>query len=337
MNIKDIAKMAGVGVGTVSRVLNNHPNVKESTREKVLDVIKEINYIPNKSAVNLKKNSVNSNSIGVLIRGVFTPFFYEMVTIINKMLSNAGYTIVLRQNDFVEAGDDEVRRLISLCKSVNLKGLVYLGCDIDQISDETFAGVEVPLVLVSPNRSYVDDNIKNFSSVSINQIDSSKIATKYLIKKGAKKIAIILGANDNSIISRERFCGYKEALLEEKLNFKDELVTYGSYTAEGAYNATIKLLKQEKDIDGIFCASDIMATGCAKAIFDSELKVGKDISIAGFDGMDIAKFYNPTITTVIQPIEEMAEIGANMIIDLIKNKSEHRHIELKTELLKGNS
>ncbi|WP_297630432.1 LacI family DNA-binding transcriptional regulator [uncultured Clostridium sp.] len=337
MNIKDIAKMAGVGVGTVSRVLNNHPNVKESTRKKVMDVINEINYIPNKSAVNLKKNSVNSNSIGVLIRGVFTPFFYEMVTIINKILSTDGYNIVLRQNDFVEAGDNEVRRVISLCKSVNLKGLIYLGCDIDIISDETFKDVEVPLVLVSPNKSYVDDNITNFSSVCINQVDSSKIATKYLVEKGAKNIGIILGANDNSMISSQRFLGYKKTLLENNLKFKEENVAYGSYTAEGAYEATIELLKRGQNIDGIFCTSDIMATGCAKAIIDSGFEVGKDIFLSGFDGMDIAKFYNPTITTVIQPIEEMAEIGANMIIDLIKNKSSHRHIELKTELSKGKS
>ena len=98
MNIRDIAKLAGVGVSTVSRVLNNHPDVKESTREKVLEIIKDSNYIPNNSARILKQN--NTKNIGVLVKGVFNPFFSEMINVIGNKIEENGYTMILQQNDY---------------------------------------------------------------------------------------------------------------------------------------------------------------------------------------------------------------------------------------------
>lgn len=337
MNIKDIAKMANVGVGTVSRVLNNHPNVKESTRKKVMDVINEINYIPNNSARNLKQTKTNSRAIGVLIRGVFNPFFSEMVDTINKKIAEAGYSMILRQNDYARSGDDEVHNLIALGKEIRLQGLIYLGCNIDEINEETFKDINEPLVLISGSKSYKKDKINNFSSVGINQKDSAKMATEHLIEKGCKKIAIILGTKDESIIDKQRFKGYREILLENGIDINENLIAYGEYTSQIAYEETKKLLSLNKDTDGIFCTSDIMAVGSAKAIFDLGLEVGKDVSIVGFDGMDMVKFYNPSITTVAQPRDEMARLGVDILVDLIKYRSEHKHIELKTELFKGDS
>lgn len=337
MNIKDIAKMANVGVGTVSRVLNNHPNVKESTRKKVMDVINEINYIPNNSARNLKQTKNNSRAIGVLIRGVFNPFFSQMVDTINKKITEAGYTMILRQNDYARSGDDEVRNLIALGKEIRLQGLIYLGCNIDEINEETFKDINEPLVLISGSKSYKKDKVNNFSSVGINQIDSAKMAVDHLIKKGCKKIAIILGTKDESIIDKQRFKGYKKILSENKIEFNKDLIAYGEYTSLGAYEQTKRILSTNNDVDGVFCTSDIMAIGATKAIFDLGLKVGKDVSIVGFDGMDMVKFYNPSITTVVQPRDEMASLGVDILVGLIKNKSEHKHIELKTELFEGDS
>ena len=334
MNIKDIARLAGVGLGTVSRVINNHPDVKDETREKVQKIIKENNYIPNNSARNLKK--LSSNTIGVLIRGVFNPFFSEMVDIIGKRISQNGYTMLLRHTDYSARGADEIRNLIEFQKEVKLQGIIYLGCDLKEIDNTTFENIEVPLVLASTNSTY-NTEVNNFSYVGIKQIESAFIATKYLIERNHKNIGIILGIKEDIGLASERLQGYKEALIKSNIDIKEEFIEYGSYSTRGAYDAAQRLIAKNKNLDSIFCISDIMAVGATKALEDMGIKVGKDISIIGFDGMEISEFYNPSITTIAQPREEMAEHSIAVLLDIIKNKGENRHILLDTKIIERNS
>ena len=145
MNIKDIAKLSGVGVSTVSRVLNNHPDVKQSTREKVLEVIKESNYIPNNSARILKQ--VNTKNIGVLVKGVFNPFFSEIVNDIGSAISKSTYTMVLQQNDFTFGDDFDT--LQAFIKEKRLQGVICLGLNFETITKENINSLDVPVVLTS--------------------------------------------------------------------------------------------------------------------------------------------------------------------------------------------
>jgi len=331
-NIKDIARIAGVGVSTVSRVINNHPDVKLQTREKVLNVIKENNYIPNNSARNLKKN--NSNNIGVLIKGVFNPFFSEMLDIISKKISKAGYSMILEHHDYLS--DDEMNNLKSLIKEKRLQGVICLGGNFVDITDKDFDDVDVPVVLASVNKKY-DRDLTKFSSVSIDNKKASYEATNYLIKKGCRKIGIMLGAENDFGIGYLREAGYKKALEENSIEICENLKMIGNYNYRGAYEATLECIKNNKDIDAIFAISDIMAVGCVKAIQESDLVIGKDILVIGFDGMDISEFYNPTITTVIQPKSELANISVELLIDLINNKVENKHVILETILVERES
>lgn len=332
INIKDIARISGVGVSTVSRVINNHPDVKLQTREKVLNVIKENNYIPNNSARNLKKN--NSNSIGVLIKGVFNPFFSEMLDIISKKISKAGYSMILEHHDYLS--DDEMNNLKSLIKEKRLQGVICLGGNFVDITDKDCDDVDVPVVLASLNKKY-DKNLTKFSSVSIDNKKASYEATNYLIKKGCRKIGIMLGDENDFGIGYLREAGYKKALEENSIEVCENLKMIGNYNYRGAYEATLECIKNNKDIDSIFAISDIMAVGCAKAIQESGLVIGKDILIVGFDGMDISEFYNPTITTVIQPKSELANISVELLINLINNKVENKHVILETLLVERES
>ncbi len=334
MNINDIAKIAGVGVGTVSRVINNHPDVKDETRKRIKKIIKDSNYIPNNSARNLKKS--NSNTIGVLVRGVFNPFFSEMIDVISKRITKNGCTMVLRHTDYSASGTAEVRNLIELEKERKLQGIIYLGCDIKEVSEDTFKDINIPLVLASTNCTY-DTDANNFSSIGIKQAESAFNATKYLIDTGHKNIAIILGLKEDAGLGSERLLGYMDALTKSGIEVKDEYKVYGKYSAKGAYDVTEDLIKSNKDIDAIFCISDIMATGSVKALIDNNIKVGDEISVLGFDGMDIAEFYNPSITTIVQPRIEMAEQSVDMLFDLIKNNSENKHIVLDTKLVERES
>lgn len=332
MNIKDIAKIAGVGVSTVSRVINNHPDVKDETRKKILQIIKESNYIPNNSARILKQN--NLKNIGVLVKGVFNPFFSEMINIIGARINEAGYTMILQQNDYTL--DDDIDTLIGFVKEKRLQGVICLGGNFIDVTKESFGRIDVPVVLTSVNTVSKEGKSK-YSSIGIDNKKAAYEAVEYLIDQGHKNIAIMLGEKNDLGISWWRLKGYIEALKKHKIEVKDENILIGDYESQQAYNTTIELLKNYKNITAIFAISDIMAIGIAKAIIDSKLKVGEDISLIGFDGLDISKFYNPSITTVKQPKDIMAEKSIEQLLLLINNQEDHKHIILNTELVQRES
>lgn len=332
MNIRDIAKLSGVGVSTVSRVLNNHPDVKESTREKVMKVIRESEYIPNNSARILKQN--NTKNIGVLIKGVFNPFFSEIVNIIGMRINHSKYTMISQQNDYVL--ESEMGTIRAFIKEKRLQGIICLGGNFTDIDDDSFRNIDVPVVLTSVNTVSMASKDK-YSTVGINNGQSSYDATDFLIKKGHKNIAIMLGEENDFCVSWWRYRGYRQALEDNGIECLEENVLIGDYDPEVAYEETIKFLKRKKDVTAIFAISDFMAMGVAKAVTDSGLKVGEDISIVGFDGMDVSKFYNPGITTMKQPKEDIANISVDLLFDLLSGKGEHQHILLGTELIERES
>lgn len=332
MNIRDIAKLSGVGVSTVSRVLNNHPDVKESTRERVMQVIKESNYIPNNSARILKQN--NTRNIGIFVKGVFNPFFSQMLNVIGSKINESKYTMILQQNDY--GLEEDVDTLKSFIKEKRLQGVICLGGNFVNIDEESFGNIDVPVVLTSVNTEM--PNIKDkYSTVGIDNLKSAYDATKHLINLGHKNIAIMLGEKNDLCISWWRYKGYKKALEESNIEINSENMLIGNYDTRTAYNETKSFLKQNKEVTAIFAISDIMAVGVAKAVADCGLKVGKDIAIIGFDGMDISEFYNPGITTMKQPKEAMALKSIELLFALLSGKGEHKHILLDTELIERES
>lgn len=332
MNIRDIAKLSGVGVSTVSRVLNNHPDVKQSTRERVMQVIKESNYIPNNSARILKQN--NTRNIGIFVKGVFNPFFSEMLNVIGSKINESKYTMILQQNDY--GLEEDVDTLKSFIKEKRLQGVICLGGNFVNIDEESFGNIDVPVVLTSVNTEM--PNIKDrYSTVGIDNLKSAYDATKHLINLGHKNIAIMLGEKNDLCISWWRYKGYKKALEESNIEINSENMLIGNYDTRTAYNETKSFLKQNKEVTAIFAISDIMAVGVAKAVADCGLKVGKDIAIIGFDGMDISEFYNPGITTMKQPKEAMALKSIELLFALLSGKGEHKHILLDTELIERES
>ncbi|ELC8454240.1 LacI family DNA-binding transcriptional regulator [Clostridium perfringens] len=332
MNIRDIARIAGVGVSTVSRVINDHPDVKDETREKILKIIKESNYIPNNSARILKKN--NTNNIGVLVKGVFNPFFAEMINIIGNRINEAGYTMILQQNDY--ATEDDVDNLIAFVKEKRLQGIICLGGNFLNINDESFQFLDIPVVLTSVNTLSKESKSK-FSSIGIDNVLAAKASIQYLIDKGHRNIGILLGEKNDVGISGLRLEGYKKALEENNIPYSEENVFIGDYDYSGAYRVTKEIINNRKDITAIFSISDIMAVGAAKSVIDQGLQVGEDISIMGFDGMDISKYYNPGITTVKQPKKNMANNSIDLLLALLAKKEEHKHIIFETKIIERES
>ena len=320
MNIKDIAKIAKVGVSTVSRVLNNHPDVSDETREKVWQIIKENNYIPNNSARVLKQT--NTRNIGVLVKGVFNPFFSEILKIISGGVEAAGYTMILQHHN----NESDIDTLLGFIKEKRLQGVICLGGNFLELDDEH---LEVYLVRIK--------NLKKCSSISINNKKAAYETIEYLINNGHNHIGLVLGDKKDIGVGKERFEGYLNALEAHKIEFREEYVTYGQYDSGTAYERTKELLEEQKDITAIFCTSDIMAIGVAKAIFDKGHKLGEDISLIGFDGMDVAKYYEPSIATVKQPKYEMSNLSVELLLKLLNGEAKHQHIILPVELVQGGS
>lgn len=331
MNIKDIAAIAHVGVSTVSRVLNNHPDVNEKTRERVLEIIKENNYIPNNSARILKQS--NTKNIGILVKGVFNPFFSEILKIVSVGIQNAGYTMILQHHN----NQNDVGTLLGFIKEKRLQGIICLGGNFIDLKDEDLEEVEgVPIVLVSVGAA-MRKKLKRCSSISINNKEAAFRATQYLIDNGHRNIGLILGEKRDYGISKERFEGYKKALAHYNIDYNEKYIVYGQYECEDAYKQTKKLLKQSPEITAVFAISDIMAMGVAKASSDIGRKIGKDIAIVGFDGMDVAKYYQPSITTIKQPKKEMSELSIEFILKLLEGKMQNTHMFLEVELVQGES
>lgn len=332
MDIKDIAKLSQVSVSTVSRVINNHPDVKYETRERILEVIKQTNYIPNNSARILKKN--NDKSIGVLVKGVYNPFFSEMVKIMSDKIKQANYTMILQYYD--QKSKEDVNALITFIKEKKLQGVICLGGDFTDISDDSFKGLDVSVVLTSVT-NISKTAFSSFSSIGIEDQKSAYKATEYLIKNGHRTILLIIGSYEDIGVGKLRVEGYRQALNNYGLSYDEELIAIGDYSFDKAYSATIDMLKNRKNITAIFAISDIMAIGAAKAVINSGYRIGHDISIMGFDGMEIGKYYNPSITTIYQPKIQMADMSVELLMSLMNKEGRNRHITLDTKLVEGES
>jgi len=327
LNIKDIAKIAGVGVSTVSRVLNQHSDVKDETRKHVMEIIETYNYIPNNSARNLKKTE--STDVGILIKGMYNPFFAQMIETIEKRLSYGGYSAILHYNNEAMKDIDAANEFILEKK---LKGIICLGGDFDLLTDDEVKRLGVPFILASTEiPEKLDRNL--FSSVIIDNEKAVFNAVNYLFKMGHRNIGLIsTGENDKSV-GTIRTEGYIKALYANQSEKNENYFEMGAYTFETGYEAMKRLLIKAPMLTAVFVISDLMAIGAAKAIREKGLKIPEDISLVGFDDIDYAAFFNPPLTTVHQPVTEIAEATARIMVSILDENIEHQHLIFDTNLI----
>jgi len=335
ITIKDIAKICGVGVSTVSRAINNHPDINKETKAMIMDVIKQHNYIPNNSARNLKR--LDSNAIAVLIKGISNPFFSNMIKIFEREIKEKKYSFILQH---VDDKEDEIDVAIELIKEKKLKGIVFLGGHFSH-PIEKLEQLKVPFVLSTIGTTQkLDKTI--CSSVSVDDFEESYKMVNYLCSLGHTKIATITAPMDDESIGNLRYNGYISALKNNGIEIQENLIRIMkaelySYSMENGYAVTKELLESGEDFTAIYAISDSIAIGACKAIFDSGKRVPEDYSVVGFDGLDIAHYYNPSITTIRQPVEEMAEATIKILFDVIRKKKSAQHRTFQGELVIGNS
>lgn len=333
--IKDIARECGVGVSTVSRAINNHPDINPQTKKLILDKIEEKNYIPNNSARNLKKTE--TNSIAVLIKGIANPMFHHMLDIIQSEILSKDYAFILKKVGFDE---DETLVASEIIREQKIKGIVFLG-GIFTHTEERLKQLTVPYVLstISPNTS-IDGNI--YSAISVDDVAESSRMTEYLLSLGHEKIAILLAKKEDMGVGYLRQKGYVDTLESHDIALDKKLMVYSKgdgdlFSMENGYKLTKKLIKSKADFSAIFAISDRMAIGAIKALVEENIRVPEDVSVAGFDGLDIAHYYNPSITTISQPVEEMAKETIRQLFKLIKGSGENKHMFFEGKIEVGES
>lgn len=332
-NIKDIAQYCGVAVSTVSRVLNNHPDVSEETRDKVLRAASALHYIPNTSARNLVRTT--SDTIALLVKGVNNPFFAKLIKIIEREITKRGYTLELHHMD---TSEDELRIGAQLTNERKLIGILFLGGRFNY-SPEELSLINVPSVFCTYTNTFGTLDAAAYSSVAIDDKAAARFAVDMLVSLGHRRIAILADNGDDKSISELRFQGYKDALASHGIPFDPALVACtGTFSDMGAiYRATCDLIERDNSFTAIFAIADLMAIAAIKALSDRGICVPEDCSVVAIDGLELSEYVLPTLTTLVQPVENMGLACANILIELIETRGKNRQITFDTLLREGGS
>lgn len=332
MTIKDIARLCGVSISTVSRVLNNRPDVSEENRQKVLAVIESSNYIPNNSARDLVKTK--SDSIGVVVRGVSNPFYTDIIRAVGETINARGCTMVMQQ---IGVQDDEIKYGAMMERDKRLQGLIFLGGRSDYTPQEV-ASLNVPFVCCSYSNQYGSLKSDAFSSVSIADEEEAYQAVKTLYKQGHRRIAALISQKDDCSISQLRYEGYKRAMAELSLPREDGLViSAGTFDIRNAYLAMAEKLKEDPDFTALFAISDNMAIGAMRALREAGRRVPEDCSVLAIDGLEVSEYIHPQLSTFCQPKAEMGRRSVEILLDVLEDKGTHRHELLPTTFRGGKS
>lgn len=329
LTIKDVARLAGVSVSTVSRVINDHPDVNAYTKEKVSAVIDEYQYLPNNSARSLKM--IDTKNIGVMVKGITNPFFLKMLEVIDKEIAARGYSMVLQH---VAAEEDEIRKALELVTEKRVCGVLFLGGSFLS-KEEKIRWLNVPFVFLTYTLEECDKSL--FSSVYIDDIKEAYKAVKYLITLGHKRIAFLAAEISNHSIAELRYIGYKKALTDYGIDINENLIMIAdSFQIHSGYEAIQDKLKENEDFTAVFAISDMLAIGACKGILNSGRSIPDDISVMGFDGQEMSHFYNPTITTIKQPVVKMTQSSIEQLFHLI-NGGENNQEVFESILIEGES
>lgn len=330
LTIKDIARECGCSVSTVSRVLNNHPDVKTETKLMIEQVVSKHNFFPNGNAKNLKQNE--TLNVLIIVHGIQNVFFTSIIERLQKGLDNLGFFTVLQ---FIDEQDNEVEVALKLLREIKPCGIVFLGGNKSHF-DNKLLNIKIPCILLT---SYIrNSNFKNLACVSSDDIAGGKAAIDYLYSCGHRKIGILGGDYNISYASELRLQGCMESIKENQIDFDfNKQYRLTRFNLEPAYYATKELISVNPELTAVFAMSDVTAVGAISAITDMGLGVPNDVSVIGYDGIELGKFSNPKLTTIVQPVDKIIELGIKTINEVVKIGGRPESILLKSTLLVGGS
>lgn len=322
ITIKDLARLANVSHTTVSRALNNSPFINEDTKEKILELAKQFNYVPNYNAKSLVLQK--SYNIGLffstITQGTSPTFFHKTVVGVNSVIKGK-YNILVR-------GIDDLSDFLMIDNKMFDGIIVMSQSDSDNAFIYNVLQKKIPMVVL--NREVAESSLVNILSADRK---GAYAAIAYLVEKGHRDIAIIEGKKGfKSTIDRKD--GYLQALIENHIEIRKEYMIGGNYDTESGYNCMKILLSLKNRPTAVFCSNDDMAVGAMKAVQETGIRIPEDISIIGFDNSEFCKYVTPALTTVKKPIREVSIAGAERLLNILeKGNFQGEKVYVPTELI----
>ena len=318
MTIKDLSAKTGYAVATISRVLNNHPNVREKARAVNMQAVEESGFQLNVNAKQLKQQ--HATTILVIVKGTANELFSELVESIQSLVAETSYPLVV---DYLDEDAIEVHRAVQLCREKKPLGILFLGGNTTNFQED-FDKIDVPCVVVTNDMSCVE--FPNLSSVCVDSREACRCAVESLIDQGHRRIVLVGGERIVSDTGRQRYEGCLDAIRARGLEF-DEALDYRAvrFSYQGGYDAAKDLLAEGRTFTALFAAADVMAIGAIRALRDAGKRVPEDVSVVGFDGLPLGSFLVPQLTTIVQPIQQLAQRSVEMLVSAITDGVESRH------------
>ena len=318
MTIKDLSAMTGYSVGTISRVLNDQPNVSEKAKETILAAAKASGFQLNANAKQLKQS--HSNTILVVVKGTSNELFSSLVEAIQARMAKTSQTLVV---DYIDEDHNEVLRALQLCREKKPLGVLFLGGNREHFLAD-FDRITVPCVLITNDATGL--SFPNLSSVSSDNFRAAQMAIHNLAVMGHRKIAVIGGDRETSDTTKLRYQGCLHAFQDHGIDF-DPVLDYEAVRfsfAEG-YRAAKNLLARGREFTAIFAMADIMAIGAIRALKDAGLRVPEDVSVMGFDGLLLGNYFIPTLSTIRQNVDALAGRSIAILQENIAAPQEPRY------------
>lgn len=325
--IKDVAKAAGVSITTVSRVLNQYSDVNPKTRVKVLKVVEQLGYRPNSVARSLVMN--RTNTVGLVVSDLSRSrnghhFMFEVLCGINDRVQELGYDLVLFSTSTTA---QKKTPYMDFVRQRRVDGVLMMGIRLDDPYTQEVVESSVPSVLID-----VPLTSETCSYVSTDNVCGARLAVEHLIGLGHRRIGFVNG-HAQAAVSQDRLQGYRMALEAGGLDYNPELVFYGNFEQLDGAAGVAELMERFADLSAVFFASDLMALGALKYMQNQGLRVPEQLSIVGYDDIELAALMQPMITTVRQKRYEMGRSAAEALIRILEQSEKGRGIILPPELV----
>lgn len=336
MNIRDIARLADVTPGTVSKVLNNYPDISEATKQHVLKIIEENQYDPKANSRSSKVNPEN-NRIGLVVEGVYNELYSIMTQMLSIRIHNAGYTIIsFHDNFYVQDKVEKFSDLRAKAERDKLCALIYIGGNFENVSQADFDALPCPTIFVNAALPFHVQNTCH-SCVQVSHFETAYAQMKYLIDKGHRNICTVISSNVDNSVYALRVNGYHAALSRARLEHNLQHFLESDYLTEKAYSVLLTHLQQHPEITAVCCVADVIVPGILRAIHDAGKVPGKDIEVISFDGLDATGFAIPSVTTFAQPMADMVNFIDNLLFKLISKECKHQNMTFSPRFMKRES
>jgi len=327
--LKDIAKLAGVSIATVSMVVNNKDDrISAATRARVLEIIKTSDYVPNRVASSMVTKK--TKTIGLIIPDIANPFFPEIARGVEDKANAEGYTVILCNSDNKLSKEDAY---IEMLQEKMVEGIIFTASSRRTTVSQALLKVRVPVITV--DRDIPD--LKQQGKITVDNEHGAYEAVTHMLDSGYRQIYHLSGPL-TSRTAQERYNGYKRALVSKGITPSSDYMIEGLFTSDWGHETINGIIKSKKPFDGVFCGNDMIALGVLKGLQENNVSVPMDIGIVGFDDIEMAKMVTPELTTVRQPKYEMGYRAAELLLKMIQGEhTDQNEYILKTEFIQRSS